>query len=117
MDATAILERLEGLGVTLTLDGDEVVARPGNKVPRDLIPTMKACKPGIVELLTHPKEQQPEGTFIDVGLCSCGQWEGLCHTGLICPNCYTPSLCPECGGCRRCWLEKFCRSLVGRPTG
>ena len=117
MDATAMLERLEGLGVTLTLDGDEVVARPGNKVPRDLIPRMKACKPGLVELLTPLKEQLPRGTSSDAGVCSWGQWEGLCHTGLICPNCHTPSRCPLCGGCRRCWLERFCKTLTGRPKG
>ena len=117
MDATAILERLEGLGVTLTLDGDEVVARPGDRVPPNLIPTMKACKSGIIELLTYQRNQQREAVLSDLDFCTCGQWKGPCHTGLPCPNCSTPSLCPVCSGCRRCWLEKFCTSLVGRPTG
>lgn len=60
MNATAILERLEGLGVTVTLDGDEVVARPGNKVPRDLIPAMKACKPQLIDEI----KKQDENRFL-----------------------------------------------------
>lgn len=53
MNATAILDKLEGLGVTVTLDGAEIVARPGNKVPRDLIPAMKACKPQLIDELRN----------------------------------------------------------------
>ncbi|MCZ6866296.1 MAG: hypothetical protein O7E55_03065 [Chloroflexi bacterium] len=51
MNATVILHTLEGLGVTVTLDGDEIVARPGSLVPPDLIPAMKACKPQLIDEL------------------------------------------------------------------
>ena len=51
INATAILDRLAGLGVTVTLDGDQIVARPGSLVPRELIPTMKACKPQLIDEL------------------------------------------------------------------
>ena len=107
MDATAMLVRLENLGVSLTIDGDDVVARPGNRVPRELIPEMKACKPQLVELLAPP----------DADLCRCDQWEGPCKTGLLCLSCFTPSRCSRCNGCRRCWLVKFCKSLIGRARG
>ena len=51
MDAAAVLERLEGLGVSVTLRGDTLVVRPGSSVPEDLVPEVRAHKPEIVERL------------------------------------------------------------------
>ena len=51
MNAIAILEKLDDLGVSATGEGEELVVRPGGKVPRDLIPEIREHKPEIVEHL------------------------------------------------------------------
>ena len=50
-DTVALLEKLKTLGVSVVLDGDELVFRPGNKLPTELIPELKTHKPEIVERL------------------------------------------------------------------
>lgn len=50
-DTVALLEKLNTLGVSIVLEGNELVFRPGNKLPTDLIPELKTHKPEIVERL------------------------------------------------------------------
>ncbi len=54
MEVGAILRQLHSVGVSVTLDGDELVCRPGSKVPADLVPVLKQHKTGVVERLRFP---------------------------------------------------------------
>ena len=92
MDAAAILDRLSDLGVTATLDGETLVLTPGNKIPEDLVPEVKAHKPEIVNALRYCRA------------CICdAQYGG----GPPCPACNDRG-CRDCGLCLRAsqiWRE------------
>ena len=51
--AVEILEQLLSCGVSVSVDRHELVLRPGNKVPSDLIPEVRQCKPELMALLSH----------------------------------------------------------------
>lgn len=64
MDANAILDKLDELGVSAELRGPDIVFKPMGKVPVDLIDDIRASKPQIIALL-HGKTfrlQFPKGT-------------------------------------------------------
>ena len=44
MTAIAVLERLTSLGVAVTVDGDDLIFRPGSKVPPDMITDIRRHK-------------------------------------------------------------------------
>ena len=49
--AIQLLEQLQSCGVSVSVDQDELVLRPGNKVPADLLPEVRQHKAGIIEQL------------------------------------------------------------------
>lgn len=49
--AVELLEQLQSCGVYVTVDRDELVLRPGNKVPADLLPEVRQHKAEIMEQL------------------------------------------------------------------
>ena len=51
MDAVSILDRLREVGVTVRPDGDELVLKPGARIPPDLYGPIKANKPQIMDIL------------------------------------------------------------------
>ncbi|MCH7705990.1 MAG: ABC transporter substrate-binding protein [Chloroflexi bacterium] len=93
----------ENLGVEVTVDGDEVVLRPGSRVPSDMIPPLRQAKAEILALLTHVPDYS-------ITACTCAQPVG--GTGPErCGACQLPLLCPNCPGCRGCKLAvKFGRA-------
>ena len=42
--AAELLEQLQSFGVSVSVDQDELVLRPGNKVPADLLPEVRQHK-------------------------------------------------------------------------
>ena len=49
--AIELLEQLRSCGVSVSVDQDELVLRPGNKVPADLLPEVRQHKAGIIDRL------------------------------------------------------------------
>lgn len=68
MDATAILEKLNSLGVSVELDGPDIVCDPGDKIPDDMVPDIQEHKREIIGLLHRRvyNPQFPKGTDPDV---------------------------------------------------
>lgn len=110
MTAAALLDRLERVGVSATIDGDEIVLRPGSKLDQPTIDAVREHKPAIVcELLC--REQRPIGIIptpadairTAAQLLREGRWP------------QTPPVCAfHCGQpgetCRRCgasWSEHY----------
>lgn len=50
MDLSAVLDRLIAMGVTVDVDGDELVLRPGSLVPDPMLEDVRAVK---LELLAY----------------------------------------------------------------
>ena len=57
--AIELLEQLRSCGVSVSVDQDELVLRPGNKVPADLLPEVRQHKVGIIEQLRAVGDGQP----------------------------------------------------------
>jgi hypothetical protein len=57
--AIELLEQLRSCGVSVSVDQDELVLRPGNKVPADLLPEVRQHKAGIIEQLRDVDDGQP----------------------------------------------------------
>ena len=57
--AAELLEQLQSFGVSVSVDQDELVLRPGNKVPADLLPEVRQHKAGIIEHLRAVGDGQP----------------------------------------------------------
>ena len=57
--AAELLEQLQSFGVSVSVDQDELVLRPGNKVPADLLPEVRQHKAGIIEHLHAVGDGQP----------------------------------------------------------
>jgi hypothetical protein len=51
MEANAILERLENIGIQIIIAGDKLQLRPGSDVPPQLLEEVKAHKPELVKIL------------------------------------------------------------------
>lgn len=51
MEAAAILEKLDSLGVSVELDGLDIVCDPGDKIPDDMVPDIQEHKREIIGLL------------------------------------------------------------------
>ena len=66
MNAGAILERLENMGIQITIAGDKVQLRPGSAVPPELLSEVKAHKSELIKILKlkgyHLKYSEPEAT-------------------------------------------------------
>ena len=58
MDAASLIERLDSLGISMTLEGEKLIARPKDRVPTDLIPVLKKHKPDLVQYLRRRGCQQ-----------------------------------------------------------
>ena len=57
--AIELLEQLRSGGVSVSLDHGELVLRPGNKVPTDLLPEVRQHKAGIIEQLRSLGDGHP----------------------------------------------------------
>ena len=53
-----MLEKLGVLGVSAVVEGDELVLRPGSKIPTDMLPELRVRKPEIVD---HLRRQEIQG--------------------------------------------------------
>ena len=53
MDATAILDRLREVGVSIRSDGEDLVLKPTEKIPLDLYEPIKAVKPELMAILVR----------------------------------------------------------------
>jgi len=96
MGAAELLKELEILGVSASVDGDEMVLRPGARVPADMLGPLRQAKAEIMALLTYVPDYS-------VTACTCDQPIG--GTGPEqCEVCQQPLLCPNCLGCRGCKL-------------
>ena len=51
MEATAILDRLQSLGIGVTVSGDKLLLEPGSRVTKELVEELKAHKPEVMDLL------------------------------------------------------------------
>ena len=102
MGGTEVLAQLETLGICVTLDGDDVVMRPGSQVPEDLLAKGRHSKPSIVEILASIS-----------GTCSCDPLPSQAEFGALaqagcgpaheqCEICKYTWVCKICLGCRRC---------------
>ena len=54
--AAAILERLQGLGVAIVVDGHALRLRPASLLPPELLEEVRCCKPEVIALLTTPPD-------------------------------------------------------------
>ena len=52
ISASDVLQRLDTFGVTVFVDGSDLVLRPGDQVPVDLIPEIRASKPDLIRFLS-----------------------------------------------------------------
>ena len=68
MNATAILEKLDELGVSIELDGPDIICTPGSKIPDELRPEIREHKREIIGLLHRRtyKRHFPKGTPLDI---------------------------------------------------
>ena len=101
MGAVELLKELETLGVSVSADGDEMVLRPGARVPSEMLDPLRQAKAEIMILLTHVPDYS-------ITACVCDQPIG--PTGPDrCGKCDLALLCPDCPGCRGCRLAvRFC---------
>ena len=60
MDASAIIEQLHELGVTVDLNGPKVRLQPGSKVPPDLLAEVRQHKDEIIQELRRPPDSEEE---------------------------------------------------------
>ena len=67
MEANAILEKLDSIGVAVTLDGEDIACRPGSLVPEELVLPILKCKPEIMLRLVQRKYElvYPDGICRD----------------------------------------------------
>jgi len=67
VDAGAILERLEGIGIEITIAGDKLQFRPGSAVPPELLSDIKAHKQEIMTVLKLKgyRIKYPDGSATD----------------------------------------------------
>ena len=63
MNAADILERLGSHGVNVEVQGQELLARPGSKVPHDLIPMLMERKADIVDHLQRQDKDRLKARF------------------------------------------------------
>ena len=52
MEAPAVLDRLTAIGVSVDVDGDELVLRPGSLVPDLMLQDVRAVKPELMAYLS-----------------------------------------------------------------
>ena len=51
MEAVTLLNELEKLGVSVTVEGDRLILEPGSQVPSDLVPELKSHKQELMSIL------------------------------------------------------------------
>ena len=61
MNAIGVMEALDRLGVSVQLDGADLVLIPGSKVPLDLVAAVRECKPAIVAALSRRRVPRDTG--------------------------------------------------------
>jgi len=102
MGAVELLKELETLGVSVSVDGDEMVLRPGARVPSEMMGPLRRAKDEIMAMLTLP-----------TGACTCDplpsrtEHGALAHAGCgptyeRCSKCGKVWQCKLCQGCRYC---------------
>jgi hypothetical protein len=104
MSATAVLERLESLGVIVTVDGEALELEPASKVPVDLVTEVHENLPEIIERLQRQLVPPSTHERLRCRACTCNDAIG---GGDHCPACKGRG-CRDCGGCLRAsmlWRE------------
>ena len=61
MNVGMVMEALDRLGVSVQLDGADLVLIPGSKVPLDLVAAVRECKPAIVAALSRRRVPRDTG--------------------------------------------------------
>ena len=87
MNTETLVRDLRARGVTITVDGPDLVLRPKAAVPQDLIPEIQRHKSGIVTQLAAHRP------------CLCSSYR--VNLALDCPNCQG-AVCAHCRGCLTC---------------
>ena len=57
--AAELLKRLQSIGVSITVDRDELVLRPASKVPPGIKDALRENKPELLNILTRPLGDAP----------------------------------------------------------
>ena len=106
MGAVELLEELQSYGVSVSLDQDELVLRPGSQVPADLLSEVREYKAQILEFLsirpTYPATPcncdplPSQAEFGPMAQAGCGP------TYERCDACGYTWRCKLCSGCRYC---------------
>ena len=106
MGAVELLEELQSCGISVSLDQDELVLRPGSQVPPDLLAEIREHKAQILEFLSirsmHPATPcccdplPSQAEFGAMAQAGCGPKYERCN---VCGYMWQ---CKVCGGCRRC---------------
>ena len=78
MDATAILEKLNNLGVVVTVAGDRLRLEPGSRVPTDLVEDLHRYKSEIITFLTRPRVLQSPKEWHAQEIARHVEQEGIC---------------------------------------
>jgi hypothetical protein len=100
-----LLADLKASGVSITVDGPDLVLEGEHEPPPELLAELKEHKPELLALLSHqPAAANP---------CECQppNLPRADYSGNPCPACGKASRCPACGQCRGCteraWIEGF----------
>jgi hypothetical protein len=59
--ATELLDELQAQGISVSLDGSELVLRPGSKLPPDLLKEIRQRKAEIMSLVCQKKARVGDG--------------------------------------------------------
>ena len=90
--AIQIISRLNDRGVTIRVEGQNLVVTPKSKVPADLIAELPQLKPDLMDLLGKMCFCQPPMPPADI-------------EAPACQHCNISCWCTTCGGCRWCAFQ------------
>jgi hypothetical protein len=103
--AVQILQTLQGLGVTVSVvDGGRLRFEPGDRIPADLIPTLRQAKPALLEELRRfPASCSSSCYEIEPGRWIHHPWDG-CETSVSArQSTVVPGVnCKHCNGAGEC---------------
>jgi len=104
MGAVELLQELETLGISVSVDGVELVLRPGARVPSEMMGPLREAKTEIMALLVEVVDDVlVDDVDYSLTACICSKPVGPTNSDR-CQVCELPLLCPSCPGCRGCKL-------------
>ena len=65
MDATALLGRLDTMGIIITVDGEKLLLEPGSRVPPELVEDLRQHKVEVIRHLRDYRQLYPGDTPTD----------------------------------------------------